>query len=337
MFDLESQQPVRLRINGDGFRGPDIPIAKSEDTLRVAVIGDSFVSAVSVAEQETFTHLLGEALKPVADRPKVETMNFGVSGADLADYLQFYRHFVSKYRPDVVVCCFFHGNDLADRFPELADSSQPHPFSQYCVPKFRGLKRLLGRHSRFYMWYEIKIRNLRDQLRAWSKQTLPGIYYYCMGNRFERRLDDYMIYISERNEKIDRRWEVVEQQLACLQREVSQAGAKLLLVGIPRAEQVDREMWQMLCREGNKTEGQGWSRIYPDQRLSEICTRIGVAYLPLLGDFQAEGRGVDLYFGREHFNPEGHRVVADLIAKGLCSRGIVSPAQIADQSELKPR
>ena len=44
-----------LRINRDGFRGPDYPRPKPAGVIRVAVIGDSYAEAMQVAEDQTFT------------------------------------------------------------------------------------------------------------------------------------------------------------------------------------------------------------------------------------------------------------------------------------------
>src|SRR5690242_17953292 len=44
-----------VRINHDGFRGPDFTEAKPPGVVRVAVLGDSYVEAMQVPEDKTFT------------------------------------------------------------------------------------------------------------------------------------------------------------------------------------------------------------------------------------------------------------------------------------------
>src|SRR5215472_11421352 len=46
---------AHVRINHDGFRGPDYPKTKPAGVFRVAVLGDSYVEAIQVAEDKTFT------------------------------------------------------------------------------------------------------------------------------------------------------------------------------------------------------------------------------------------------------------------------------------------
>src|SRR6516164_9014006 len=48
-----------VRISQDGFRGPNYPLRKAAGTIRVAVLGDSYVEAMQVAEDKTFSAVIG--------------------------------------------------------------------------------------------------------------------------------------------------------------------------------------------------------------------------------------------------------------------------------------
>ena len=54
-----------VRINADGFRGPDYARPKPPGVIRVAVLGDSYVEAIQVAEDKTFTAVTGRELAPL--------------------------------------------------------------------------------------------------------------------------------------------------------------------------------------------------------------------------------------------------------------------------------
>src|ERR1700720_3437672 len=43
-----------IAVNRDGFRGPEYSFAKPRDTLRIAVLGDSFTEAQQVAFEDSF-------------------------------------------------------------------------------------------------------------------------------------------------------------------------------------------------------------------------------------------------------------------------------------------
>ena len=51
-----------FRTNQQGLRGPEISPRKPADVLRVLVVGDSFVEAAQVAEEQTFTQRLERSL-----------------------------------------------------------------------------------------------------------------------------------------------------------------------------------------------------------------------------------------------------------------------------------
>src|SRR5580658_4185439 len=71
-----------VRINSDGFRGPDYIRHKPPGVVRVAVLGDSYVEAIQVAEERTFTAVIGRELAncPELKGKRVEALNFGVDG-----------------------------------------------------------------------------------------------------------------------------------------------------------------------------------------------------------------------------------------------------------------
>src|SRR5271154_5995152 len=49
-----SEGRALIEVNRDGFRGPEYSLAKPPDTLRIAVLGDSFTEANQVALEDTF-------------------------------------------------------------------------------------------------------------------------------------------------------------------------------------------------------------------------------------------------------------------------------------------
>lgn len=328
VFSPESGRVVDMRINQFGFRGPDWSIAKANDDLRLAFVGDSFVAAVAVDEKETFVDLARQPIESRIGR-NCECMNFGVSGRDLADYLIHYRLFVRQFHPDVVVVCFYHGNDLRGRLPALADPKTAIDYAAMRTPDTPGLNGWLLEHSRLYNWYTATTRAARDNLREWAVRRSPDAYYRTMKERFERRWEDYRVYLDPPDEPSLACWNVIENQLAAFQKEVTADGARLLVVGIPAEEQVSDDDWQRLCHEGGREDEKGWSRLAPDRRLAQIADRNGIDFLPAMKALRSAASD-DLFFGRGHLTPAGHRIVADAIADRLSQ----SAGQMADRRSV---
>jgi hypothetical protein len=114
-----------VRINSDGLRDRDHPKSKPENTIRVAILGDSYAEARSVALEDTFWSVLERALNRCDARhgKKVEVINFGVTDYGTAQELLTLRHHVWQYDPDVVLLAFFAGNDVRNNSRALEHKS----------------------------------------------------------------------------------------------------------------------------------------------------------------------------------------------------------------------
>src|SRR6266576_324326 len=82
-----------VRINGDGLRDREHAKPKHADTVRIAVLGDSFSEALHVPMEQTFWSVLERKLQECNAFPdkKVEVINFGVSGYGTAQELMTLR------------------------------------------------------------------------------------------------------------------------------------------------------------------------------------------------------------------------------------------------------
>src|SRR4029453_1145878 len=72
-----------VTINADGWRGPRAIPHKPPNTLRIAVLGDSFVQAVHVPYEQSVCAVLQHELTQrcrATSRQHVEVLNFGVLG-----------------------------------------------------------------------------------------------------------------------------------------------------------------------------------------------------------------------------------------------------------------
>ncbi|HEX7878274.1 MAG TPA: SGNH/GDSL hydrolase family protein, partial [Candidatus Eisenbacteria bacterium] len=103
-------------INRWGFRDRDWTVEKPPGTVRVALLGDSFVDGLQVPVDSTWARVAERRLNACRafGDSTVEVMNFGVSGYGTAQELQTLRHEVLRFHPDVVVLSFLPGNDVRD-------------------------------------------------------------------------------------------------------------------------------------------------------------------------------------------------------------------------------
>src|SRR6266481_7555898 len=115
-----------VRINSDGLRDREHAKTKPEDTVRIAVLGDSFSEAMHVPMEHTFWSLLERKLQECNAFPgkQVEVINFGVSGYGTAQELMTLRQKVWDYSPDLVVLGVTTHNDVSDNSRALSKTEQ---------------------------------------------------------------------------------------------------------------------------------------------------------------------------------------------------------------------
>lgn len=106
---------IPTRYNEHGMRtGRAVEVAHGTDT-RIAVLGDSFVEALQVSEEEGIARQLEGGLH-------AEILNFGCSGFSTTLELVLLREFVLKFQPDAVILCH-HFSDVTEdwRFASSAE------------------------------------------------------------------------------------------------------------------------------------------------------------------------------------------------------------------------
>jgi hypothetical protein len=105
-----------VRINSDGLRDREHEKPKPANTLRLAVVGDSYAEAFQVEQEKAFWSVLERRLAdcPALAGKRVEVVNFGVSGYGTAQELITLREKVWDYSPDVVLLAVTTNNDVLD-------------------------------------------------------------------------------------------------------------------------------------------------------------------------------------------------------------------------------
>ncbi len=109
-----------VRINGLGFRGPDIPVVKPEETARIAFLGASTTYCAEVGGNDmTWPHLVTATLRERFEGAAFDYVNAGVPGYTVADSLKNLTARIAPLSPDVIV--IYHAtNDFSSDVRALA-------------------------------------------------------------------------------------------------------------------------------------------------------------------------------------------------------------------------
>ena len=106
---------AEVNINSHGFRDFERIFKKDKNTIRIALLGDSMISARQVDFEKTAGQLLEKKLNDKF-RPKTgkkyEVLNFGVDGSGVDQMLLNWNHFAAKFDPDFLFLYLFEKNYL---------------------------------------------------------------------------------------------------------------------------------------------------------------------------------------------------------------------------------
>ncbi len=165
-----------LEINRDGMIDRNYPVKRVPETIRVAVLGDSFTAGEEVAMGKRFHEIWEERLPEKLGRP-MEFLNFGVRGYGTWEQLQMFHLKAAKYKPDWVVVNFFWGNDIDDNIKQL-EAGAPNPLEeQYPVDTLwsrllitrKNFNKWLWNHSALYQWVRTKYNLLEVKIKIWLR------------------------------------------------------------------------------------------------------------------------------------------------------------------------
>ena len=324
-----------IRINRDGLLDRDHSKTKSDNTLRIAFLGDSFTEAVQVPREATFWSKVERKLNRCsaikqADK-KVEAINFGVHGYSTAQELLTLRQKVWQYQPDMVVLAFFIGNDLIDNSQKIGPAYRPY-FIYQNGQLVLDLSFVQSRNGK----YEVKsiIDNLPSQLVNNSRllQVAKKVDMDQKTRAFNtERANMIAKHWKEPTEpEWQEAWHITEGLLTLMAEEVRAKQAKFLVVTIGDPTDVipDKKNRQELLKTNKIPD-----LFYASQRIEKLGKKAKFPVLSLTEPFQAyaEKKQVCLHGFPNgepcggHWNEEGHRLASQLIAQKLCNDMIAKP------------
>jgi hypothetical protein len=330
-----------VRINRDGLRDDEHPVAKPAGVLRIAVLGDSCVEALQVPAEKTFWSLLEKELARCPAVPRgmrVEALDFGVSGYGTAQELLTLRHRVWKYQPDLILLAFYSGNDVRNNWRPL----ELDPARPYLVPQPDGSLALDDsfRETEGYRFRQTAAARLLYrafdhsrllQLGKQAKSAADGWIGAWKASRVKERpagpelgLDD-AVYTSPSDPAWNGAWGATEAILRAARDEAAAHRTPFAVVSLTTGMQVhpDPAVRQAFMRR----VGIG-TLFYPDERLAAFGRREGIPVLTLAPALQrvAEREKVFLHGfpntapGEGHWNERGHAAAATEMAGWVCGQ-----------------
>lgn len=325
-----SDVPHRMTINAAGMRDYERSIASGPRTLRVAVLGDSYVQGFNVAPTQTFPAQLDRRLNgcigPTGAR--AEVLNFGVSGYGTAQELLAYRHRVMQFHPQIVVLGIHTRNDIFNNHPLLNPASNPEQSPYFRLehgrlvedvsfrdeldddqPWWRDARIFVTDHSRVAaLFYE----------RVWASFRPPLPDSRLRARQLDIENYEMQIYAPPRVPEVAEAWAITEAILLELQQEAAHNGSELWVVSFANPAQDHPDV---KYREAEVPAAR-YSLFYPNQRIAAFATNHGILNMSLAEPMAAYAAEHQEYLhegeGMGHWNERGYALAADLVGSGLC-------------------
>lgn len=319
-----------IAINSEGFRDIDHPIEKPADTLRIAVLGDSFAEGREVPLEQVFWKVMEGGMSACLEPKgrKVEVIGFAVNGYGTAQQVLVLESRVPKYKPDLVLFTMFTGNDIANNSRAI----DGHPDRPYFVLSEYGLH-LDDAHLRSgsflakRLWSGLKL-GLFNMFRT---VQVARQAYVALKARFKYSNLDVSqqltaglsgkLYKPPTDAVWEDAWAVTEALIKRAAASASAQGARLVLATLSNPIQVTPDLD---LRSEAATALDVPNLLYPDRRLADFAN---VAEIPVFTlaerlAVHAAGSGQSLHgrksFAGGHWNERGHRVAGEMLAGELC-------------------
>jgi hypothetical protein len=301
-----------IQVNSLGFRDKEW-----SGRYTIGVLGDSFMQGSQLPEGTLVPQILDSLLG-------MPVMNAGIDGfGTLHEYL-VYKKYVLQHRPEVVLLFFYPVNDVADNIGHLWNGTA-RPMPRAIMDKDGNVSVVRPTVTRE-----------SDGLRTFVKRHLKTallfrrVYDYTQAMRLEGHSTDTSgVYLPE-DDTWREAWKITEHYLVQLKQDIEGHGGKFFLVPIPEYIQLAPD-WEQDFKAYYHlaTMPEGFSRERPIKTIERIAEAHGLRVIQLSQFFHEYRDRFKLpapYFYYRcdgHWNPIGHFLAANVIAKFLIERGFI--------------
>ncbi len=327
---MDGVYDVELTYNSLGFRGPEIAYEKPDDVYRIMLVGDSFIEAREVAYADTVYAQLGDLLAETADGKRIEVFGVGAVGWGTLQAYLYYHHEGYRFDPDLVVH-FFVINDVADNYPAqfYPDREIDFVVDESSVQVVRESTAVVVETERsdWGRWLDALP---QTNTTALLRQVFdpPRERVTLSGNLANLHPQGYIFVREPSIDGYPEAWRRTARAYEIWTEEVRASGSELMVVAVDISVERITEISTYYFEE---QDGWVWDVDLPYTRLSEILDPLSVELVNTRAHYAAYAASVELrpydalfYVEDGHWNPNGHRVTAELLADELRRMGIVA-------------
>ncbi len=305
LYDGEVNQ--RIKTNSAGYR--DTEFSEKKEAKKILVLGDSFVSNISVKEEQVFTAVLEQRLS------NTSVFNLGVNGyGQVQEYLTLQK-WLPEIQPDVIVLMVYLRNDFTDNldttqwlYPRPTSSLDEngsiviHPPSESSRLKEESLPFYYASHLFRFVKKRLEVIVSKTDQETPSQFLAPE-NYVC---RYPLSKETQEMYT------------LLQQMLLEINSFANKNNTPIVFALAPSIAQVENTTWESLEAAAAKDEIM-LLRNLPNKILLEFASEHNIHMVDLLPALQAAQKNeVDMYNPREqHWTAAGNKLVATILTNYL--------------------
>jgi len=312
-----SEFDVHFEINALGLRDdPMTSPAKPAGTLRVLMLGDSFVQGFTVERRDLFVDVLERWWQ--AEGRAVDVINAGTEGYSTDQEALWLAGRGRAFQPDVVLL-FPYENDLYWNGATSYDRYQKPRIN----PDGRPEARVLPDPGEKSAWQRTALGSLIEKLGTARKTWTPegGHALDMESAAFFHTPPEFM-----KEALLRTRGALLHVQETC-----RALNARLVVVPIPHKASIQPSAQAALAKYIGVDTAR-WSADQPTETFLGLCQELSIETLDVRKALQGE-----LYFQRDwHFNPEGNHEFAKVLHDELDRRGVFPAGYAAKTAASEP-
>jgi hypothetical protein len=334
-WQRSSEYLTSVHFNGIGLRDPRETYPKPPNTFRILLLGDSFMEAVQVEQQETTASVLEARLRAARPDLNVEVINAGVAGWGTGIEWLYLDHEGYKFQPDLVLVSFFIGNDVYDNYYKLQLAGDDLDLA---IKPYFGLDKggqvILRNPPPPPPPPPAMLRAARACCRLWN------VFETGVLNRFGNEQANQPLWAQQPFEAHTRAfydpeptgdwkdgWEITAQLFGRLKARAGEIGAPLGVFVIPDSPQLSEDGWREMV-DGRRLRQGRLELDAPNRQLAAIAEHYDLPMLDLLPTLQQASGGDPLRFyftTDQHWNRDAHALAARELERFLVERGLLPP------------
>lgn len=334
-------QKVDFYFNSLGIRNKDISVLENTEVQRIIVLGDSYTFGFAVKSKDLFTAKLERTLSDNSNNT-YDVINAGLPKYGTAQELLMLKYLKDHKVIGNVYLLMMFTNDILDnlRMGEYGDMSldprQPgfvidksgrlelkYP-SQDLLPASKMVQNdnNANANKKNIFLKMASIEFLKERVGTFLQQKpvlVKVLTQIGLDIKFERMPG--IINGWYKQEILNTGVPLTKALIREIKKETENVNAKLLIVLIPSAIQVNTEVFAPLLKSNYPDNKMvlDWSNdpARPQRLISEICQELDIPYLDLLPTLRANNDKHLFIHGDWHFTAIGHTVVAQSLSEFL--------------------